>query len=60
MLIEDVVNDQLDDIEISLTWGVDRPPNQYFSRSKNALTGKNMKAEIRRKVILFENAFKQI
>ena len=58
--VEDVANDQLDDMEITLTWIGKQPQNTIFPIMKKMLTGKDMKKEITRKMILFENAFKQI
>ena len=58
--IEDVANDQLDDIEISLSWSGKQPANNVFPVVKKLLSGKIMKNEIKRKIILFEDAFKQI
>ena len=60
IIVEDVANDQLDDMEITLTWIGKQPQNIMFPVLKKILSGKDMKKEITRKMILFENAFKQI
>ena len=58
--MEDIVNDQLDDMEITVTWSKSRPSNESFSKLKNFLAGDILKAEVRSKMMIFENAFNQL
>jgi hypothetical protein len=60
LAFEDIANDQLDDMEITVGWGAERPSNDIFPKLKNILSGKIVKAEIKRKMLLFEDCFKQI
>ena len=60
MIIDDIANDQLDDMEITLQWTSKQPANNLFQAVKKVLSGKDMKEEVKRKMTLFENAFKQI
>ena len=57
--MEDIVNDQLDDMEITVTWSKTRPSNESFSKLKNFLSGDILKGEVRSKMMIFENAFNQ-
>jgi hypothetical protein len=58
--IEDIANDQLDDLEISITWTSKQPENSIFQSVKKLLVGKDMKNCLKEKMIIFENAYKQI
>lgn len=60
MTVEDVANDQLDDMEITLSWTGNQPKNSIFPVIKKILADKDMKGEIIKKMVSFENAFKQI
>lgn len=60
LLLEDIVNDQLDDMEITVTWSKTRPSNESFSKLKKFLAGDILKAEVRSKMMIFENAFNQL
>ena len=60
LAFEDIANDQLDDMEITVVWGSERPSNDIFPKMKNFLTGKIVKSEIKRKMLLFEDCFKKI
>ena len=52
---EDVVNDQLDDIELTINWTGVRPPNDQLAVVKDLLTGKKtMKHTLKTKMQLFE------
>lgn len=58
--MEDIVNDQLDDMEITVTWSKTRPPNESFSKLKKIIAGDILKVEVRSKMMIFENAFNQL
>jgi hypothetical protein len=60
LAFEDIANDQLDDMEITVGWGAERPSNDIFPKLKSILSGKIVKSEIKRKMLLFEDCFKQI
>jgi hypothetical protein len=58
--IEDIANDQLDDLEITISWTNKQPENAIFQSVKKLLVGKDVKNCIKNKMILFENAYKLI
>jgi hypothetical protein len=60
LAFEDIANDQLDDMEITVGWGAERPSNDIFPKLKSILSGNIVKSEIKRKMLLFEDSFKQI
>jgi hypothetical protein len=60
LLLEDIVNDQLDDMEITVTWSKTRPSNELFSKLKKILAGGILKTEVISKMMIFENAFNQL
>ena len=53
--MEDIVNDQLNDMEITVSWGESRPANDSYSKFKNVLTGGVLRSEVVKKVMIFEN-----
>jgi hypothetical protein len=60
--VSDVINDQLDDIELTLTWTTGKaPPNAELSAVRNTvLNGKVLKNALKAKVVQFEVAFRGI
>ena len=61
LLLEDIVNDQLNDMEITVSWTQSAPKNEAYSQLKKVLTGETLKSEIIKKMKIFENSLnKQI
>ena len=58
---EDVVNDQLDDMEMSFTWtGTKRPPNDQHAIVKGLLVGKRMKTLLTTKIMTFQEQYQKM
>jgi hypothetical protein len=59
--VADVINDQLDDIELALTWSKETPPNSELATVRNAVIGGSaLKKLIKGKMATFEEEFRQI
>ena len=57
--VDDVVNDMLDDMELSVTW-TKRPTNALWKECNTSTTGKPMKEFIKSKMKTFEGHFRDL
>lgn len=59
--VSDVINDQLDDIELAVTWTGTSPPGAELAAIRNSVIGGNaLRKLILAKVATFEHEFRQI
>lgn len=58
--VADVINDQLDDIELAVTWTDKSPPGSELATVRNTIVGTALRRLIRSKMAKFEEDFRQI
>ena len=57
--VSDVINDQLDDIELDLSWSGDRPASQEMTMLRKLLLGKSIKDALKVRMAIFEESYKE-
>lgn len=58
--VSDVINDQLDDIELSVSWTDKSPPGAELATIRNTVIGTALRKLVRAKMAKFEEDFRQI
>lgn len=59
--VSDVINDQLDDLELAVTWTKESPPGSELAAVRNTIIGGTaLRKMIRAKMSVFEQDFRQI
>lgn len=57
--VSDVINDQLDDMELDISWTGDRPASQEMTLLRKLLLGKLIKDALKVRMAIFEERYKE-
>lgn len=58
--LEDIVNDQIDDFDVSVEWTGASPPGKNLAQIKSAILDKSVRQQLNERLKTFEEEFRKL